>query len=133
MANLGLPGLSGFVGEVAVFYGSYTSWVAQVSPDAETVKLWICLAAFGVILTAGYMLWLLKRLFYGPEQPKWAGHLTDATKLEQVLAWSMCAMILALGLCPAILVKEYGPVADRISASIQQRLSVGMMNDRSVQ
>lgn len=134
MANLGLPGLSGFVGEVAVFYGSYTSWVAQASPDAEATRLWIWLAATGVILTAGYMLWLLKRLFYGPEQPKWAGHLTDATGMEQALSWAMCAMILALGICPNILVKEYGPVADRIAYSLQQRLNLGMMeNQRPVQ
>ncbi|CAN5470593.1 NADH-quinone oxidoreductase subunit M [soil metagenome] len=133
MANLGLPGLSGFVGEVAVFYGSYTSWVAQASPDAETARLWIWIAASGVILTAGYMLWLLKRLFYGPEQPKWVGHLTDATKMEQALAWSMCAMILALGLCPNILIREYGQVSDRLAASIQQRISLSALDQRPVQ
>ncbi len=131
MANLGLPGLSGFVGEVAVFYGSYTSWIAQVSPEAETVRIWIWIAATGVILTAGYMLWLLKRLFYGPEQQKWVGHLTDATRLEQVLAWSMCAMILVLGLCPNILIREYGSVADRLAGSINQRLSIGMLENHN--
>jgi NADH-quinone oxidoreductase subunit M len=133
MANLGLPGLSGFVGEVAVFYGSYTSWVAQVSPEAETVKIWIWIAASGVILTAAYMLWLLKRLFYGPEQPKWIGHLTDAKPLEQALAWTMCAMILALGLCPNILIREYGGVADRLANSISARLNIGMLDRNSVQ
>lgn len=134
MANLGLPGLSGFVGEAAVFYGSYTSWVAQLSPDAETVRLWIWLAASGVILTAGYMLWLLKRLFYGPEQEKWIGHLTDANPREQALAWSMCVMILALGICPSILTKEYGPVADRLAASINARLSLTSVDkdDKSI-
>jgi len=126
LANLGLPGLSGFVAEVAVFYGSYTSWMAQASPLAGFVKPWIWLAATGVILTAGYMLWLLKRLFYGPMLAKWEGHLSDARPLEQWLAYSMCAMILALGICPWLLTRYYGVMADNTAAVLSSRIPTQM-------
>ena len=126
LANLGLPGMSGFVAETAVFYGAYTSWVTQLGGAAATIKPWIWLACTGVILTAGYMLWLLKRLFYGPMLPKWAGHLTDARPLEQGLAYSMCAMILAMGVCPWILIRYYGTVADQTAAIINMRMPMAM-------
>jgi NADH:ubiquinone oxidoreductase subunit 4 (subunit M) len=61
------------------------------------------------------MLWLLKRLFFGPEQPKWVGHLTDARASEKLLAYAMSAIILGLGLCPLLLTSQYQLVADRLS------------------
>lgn len=127
LANLGLPGLSGFVAETAVFYGAYTSsWVTQIAAAAAIVKPWIWFAATGVILTAGYMLWLLKRLFYGPMLPKWEGHLSDARPLETGLAYSMCGMILAMGICPSLLIRYYGPVADSAAYVMNMHLPTQM-------
>jgi proton-translocating NADH-quinone oxidoreductase chain M len=125
LANLGLPGLSGFVGEVAVFYGSITSWMAQASPQAPFVQAWIYAAAFGVVLTAGYMLWLLKRLFFGPEQPKWVGHLWDARPTEKLIAYSLSALIIVLGIYPLLLTREYTPVARRMAQEIKNRMAQG--------
>lgn len=133
LANLGLPALSGFVAETAVFYGSYTSWVSQAGPHAAFVRPWIWFAATGVILTAGYMLWLLKRLFYGPEQDKWKGHLTDARPLEQALAYAMCAMILAMGVAPSLLTDKYGPVAERFAQNVATRLNISMSDSMRTQ
>src|SRR5262249_46588287 len=111
MANLGLPGLSGFVGEVTVFYGSFISPIAEkLSP--HLTKIIICVACSSVVLTAGYMLWLLKRLFYGPEQEKWIGHLWDATKTEQLVAWGLSVFIVGLGIAPMLLTQEYKTVTD---------------------
>ena len=76
LANLGLPALAGFVAEATCFYGAYTSPMASAFPY---VHGWIIFACTGVVLSAGYMLWLLKRLFYGSGNPRWVGHLTDMT------------------------------------------------------
>jgi NADH-quinone oxidoreductase subunit M len=115
LANLGLPLLSGFVAETAVFYGAFTGFTATFGSHANFTKDWIYFACTGVVLTAGYMLWLLKRLFFGPEQPKWVGHLTDARASEKLLAYAMSAIILGLGLCPLLLTSQYQLVADRLS------------------
>lgn len=124
MANLGLPGLSGFVAEAAVFWGSYTGWQAGEPLHAHVVRIVILLACFGVILTAGYMLWLLKRLFYGAEQPKWAGHLSDAKPWESALSYAMCFLILGMGLFPALLNDRYAPVANEIVNSIVSKANI---------
>jgi NADH-quinone oxidoreductase subunit M len=126
LANLGLPGLSGFVAETSVFYGSITSWMAQASPHSHSIQLWIYFACTGVILTAGYMLWLLKRVFFGEELPKWVGHLSDATKLEKVIAYSFSIMILALGVYPLLLTHLYRPVADNLADALKNRISMNV-------
>jgi len=124
MANLGLPGLSGFVAEAAVFYGSFTSPMAQSLTNGHMVQGWIYFAALGVILTAAYMLWLLKKVFYGEELPKWKGHLTDATNTERIVAYSLSFSILALGIYPLMLINYYAPVSDKMSEDIKVHMSV---------
>ena len=83
-------------------------------------------AAAGVILTAGYMLWLLKRLFYGPEVAKWIGHLTDARTNEKVVAFALSVVIVGLGIYPLILIKQYNPVAESITNQIGSRFNISM-------
>ena len=124
LANLGLPGMSGFVAETSVFYGSFTSWMAQLSPNAVSIQIWILFACTGVVLTAGYMLWLLKRVFYGAEQPKWAGHLTDAVGWEKTLSYAMCFMILAMGMWPSLITNSYNNVVNRTINGITTRLTI---------
>ncbi len=124
MANLGLPGLAGFVAEVFVFYGTYTSPMATagLSPDAVMVKFSLVMAALGVILSAGYMLWLLKRLFYGPEQPKWIGHLTDMNCTERFVAVGLSVFIVLLGIYPKMVTKAYTAYSDKVTKNVQETL-----------
>lgn len=125
MANLGLPGLAGFVAEATVFYGTFTSPMATVgiSPDPAMVEIAVKFACIGVILSAGYMLWLLKRLFYGPELPKWAGHLSDMTQNEKLVATCLSALIIALGVYPLMLTNAYTPYSDQLTKTLQANLS----------
>ncbi|HEY9787891.1 MAG TPA: NADH-quinone oxidoreductase subunit M, partial [Candidatus Obscuribacterales bacterium] len=125
MANLGLPGLSGFVAEAAVFYGAYTSPLTAISqPNHALIQTAIVIAATGVILTAGYMLWLLKRLFYDQLLPKWKGHLTDATANEKLVGWALSLSILALGVYPMMLINQYLWVADSITRGVTSRMYI---------
>lgn len=123
MANLGLPGLAGFVAEVTCFYGAFTGAMATVGPDPELVHTALIIACTGVILTAGYMLWLLKRLFYGPEQPKWVGHLSDMNPTEKIVAYGLSVFILALGIYPMMLTKTYTPYSDHVAKETASRIS----------
>ncbi len=122
MANLGLPGLAGFVAEAGVFYGTIVSPMATTSSDPTMVRFALVLAATGVILTAGYMLNLLRRLFYGAEQTKWAGHLWDLNKTEKFVAATLSVAIVILGVYPLCLSRAFQPFADNLTKVIAERI-----------
>jgi NADH-quinone oxidoreductase subunit M len=106
-ASLGLPGLSGFVSEYLVFTGSFT-----------LLPVVTILAAFGVVLTAGYLLWMLKRAFYGPLNLKWSW-LTDATRREQIPLVALTLVILFVGVYPKPLLDLLNPSLHQILTAVQ--------------
>ncbi|MEX2228819.1 MAG: NADH-quinone oxidoreductase subunit M [Dehalococcoidia bacterium] len=92
LASLGLPGMAGFVAELTTFLG------AMPTQPVATIA-----AIFGVVLSAGYILWMVQRVFHGPPSPRWA-HLTDAgTWWERTAMGSLVVVILAVGIYPALL------------------------------
>ncbi|TAK27954.1 MAG: NADH-quinone oxidoreductase subunit M [Chloroflexota bacterium] len=91
LASLGLPLLSGFVAEFLVFVGTFPVWQIQT-----------ILAAGGIVITAGYLLWMLQRVFFGPRLAKW-DHLTDASFLEAVPLVILMITIVAVGVYPTII------------------------------
>jgi NADH-quinone oxidoreductase subunit M len=96
LGALGLPGTSGFAAEFLVFLGSFTSQAF------EGIRLCTILGVSGIVITAGYILWLLQRVFYGPPQGKFNG-VADADALEMVYLFSFILAIMAIGLYPAFL------------------------------
>jgi len=110
LASLGLPGMSGFVAELTVFLGSL-----QTHPAATIA------AIFGVVLAAGYILWMTQRVFFGPPSERWA-HLPDATEWwERTAMAGMLVSIFAVGLYPQFLMRvvETGiaPIAAIVGAA----------------
>lgn len=61
-AGMGLPGLCGFIGEIMVLLGTFQ---AAEHFDPATIYTLGALAAFGVVLTAGYILWMFQRVYMG--------------------------------------------------------------------
>ena len=96
LASLGLPGTSGFAAEFITFVGSYSSTVV------EGIRLYTILGVFGIVLTAGYILWMLQRVFYGPPLDKF-NDVPDANNVEKVCIFSFVAAIMLVGIYPAIL------------------------------
>jgi len=96
VASLGLPTTSGFIAEFLVFVGSFTS-AAVVG-----IKLWTILGVLGIVITAGYILWMLQRVFYGPPLDKF-NKVGDADILERVYMFVFVAVIMGVGIYPAIL------------------------------
>jgi NADH-quinone oxidoreductase subunit M len=92
MASLGLPGLAGFVAEYMVFTGSFRIWTIPTM-----------IAVFTMILTAAYLLWMIKRVFFGPFNPKW-NWLRDASARELVPLYALAGLIVFVGVYPAPLI-----------------------------
>ncbi len=98
LASLGLPLLAGFIGEITVFFGAYSSTSTPAMPVLTI------LSAFGVVLTAGYILWLINRVFHGPLSEEWAHHeLPDATPIERFAVGALVFVIALVGVYPGIL------------------------------
>lgn len=94
MANAGLPGTSGFVGEFMVILASYKA------------NFWIAfLAALTLILGAAYTLWMVKRVIFGEIANDNVRALTDINKREFFFLGILAVAILALGLWPDPLVE----------------------------
>jgi NADH-quinone oxidoreductase subunit M len=96
LASLGLPLTSGFAAEFLVFVGSYSSTVAS------GMQVCTILGVLGIVITAGYILWMLQRVFYGPPLEKFNG-TKDANILERVYMFAFVAVILLVGIYPAVL------------------------------
>jgi NADH-quinone oxidoreductase subunit M len=107
-ASLGLPALAGFVAEYLVFTGSFALL------PGPTIA-----AAFGVVLTAGYMLWMIRRAFYGPLNMKW-NWLTDARTLPEVVPLvALSVLILFVGVFPGPMVNLLGPSLSQMLHTVQ--------------
>ena len=121
MGNLALPALSGFVGESLVFYGAFTSkYFAGFSTALHFNFGQICVlfSAVSVILTAGYMLWLLQRVFMGPENTKWS-NLADLRTSEIVVLASLLALVIIWGVYPMSLSNLYEPSSTSLLNYVQ--------------
>jgi NADH-quinone oxidoreductase subunit M len=90
MANCGLPGTSGFVGEFMVILASFAMnpWVAAG-------------AAFTLIIGAAYTLWLVKRVIFGAVSNDHVAHLQDINPREAVMLAAFAAGVLIVGIWPA--------------------------------
>ncbi len=106
-ASLGLPGFSGFVGELFTLMGAF---------QADNMPVWIpALSTIGIILAAAYLLWTYQRMFFGGFWYKNNDAreneliLTDLTKRETGMLVPLAMLSIALGILPGILFDITGP------------------------
>src|SRR6266487_2778468 len=101
MANIGLPGTSGFIGEVMTLIGTF-----KVSIPTATF------ATTGVILSSAYALWLYRKVIFGALEPSLAS-IKDLTLRESLTLMPLVALTILFGIYPK-------PVLDMSAASVQQ-------------
>jgi len=101
MANAGLPGTSGFVGEFMVILATFKA------------NFWFAfLAATTLILGAAYTLWMVKRVIFGDVANDKVAALTDINTREKIMLSLLAAMVLIFGIWPA-------PMVDLMHATIE--------------
>ena len=93
LANLGLPGLSGFVAEMTIFNGAFQ----HADPFHRT---WTVIACCSIVITAVYILRLVGKILYGTCTNKHHLELTDATWDERTAVIILIACVAALGIAP---------------------------------
>lgn len=100
-ASLGLPGFSGFIGELFVLLGAFSS--EQVN---GVVPRWMAIVStVGILLGAGYFLWTIQRMFLGTARFKggeeWQTRLQDLNAGEKIVLLPLALSTLILGIYPA--------------------------------
>jgi NADH-quinone oxidoreductase subunit M len=109
MANSGLPGTSGFVGEFLVILGSYQA------------SFWIAfMAALTLILGAAYTLWMYKRVIFGEVANDRVAELTDISLREKTFLLLLALAVLLLGIWPAPLFNVMHSTFDHLFQQISQ-------------
>ena len=112
MANVGLPGTSGFVGEFLTLMGIFQ------------VNTWIAVfATSGVILSAAYALWLYRRVVMGDLIKESLKSITDMTGRERVIFAPLVAMTLLLGVYPALVLDIIGPSVSALVGNYETALA----------
>ncbi len=105
MANAGLPGTSGFVGEFLVILGAFqfNAWVAT-------------LAALTLVLGAAYTLWMVKRVMFGPIKNEDVKTLVDLSSHEMLFMSILAVFTIAVGVWP-------NPLLDVMRTTLENLLS----------
>lgn len=109
LASIGLPGFVGFIAEFEIFVGSFGAH-----------KVGTFLAVFGVVLSAGYLLWMLERVFFGPLKEAWV-KLKDPGPVELFYMYGMLAVVFLVGVLPKVMTQliDYGvtPLTQRLGGN----------------
>lgn len=90
-AAIGLPSMSGFVSEAFVFLGAFS---------VDSIRILTIISTLGILLGAGYMLWTLQRIFFGPLNEKW-NQLKDLTAREYLMLVPLTVIVFFLGVYPS--------------------------------
>jgi NADH-quinone oxidoreductase subunit M len=112
LASLGLPATSGFAAEIHIFLGTFPVWSWMTA-----------IGALGVVLAAGYILWMLQRVMFGPMNPRFAG-LRDATPIEVVPIAALIVAIMVVGIFPTTLTDVFSTGLQPIVESLQLDLAM---------
>jgi len=111
-ASMGLPGLSGFISEVLVLLGIWQKY-----------PLLAVLGASGVILTAGYLLWTIQRVYLGPTNEKYK-LLPEINAREMFTLVPLAAIVIFVGVYPNIVLDLLRASLDQINSIVIPHLHV---------
>ncbi len=111
MANVGLPGTSGFVGEFLTLLGTF-----KVSVETATF------ATLGVILSAAYALFLYRRVVFGPIKPALES-IKDLTAREQLILAPLVVLTILFGVWPNLVLDVSSASVERLVANYSQAVT----------
>ncbi|HKK97049.1 MAG TPA: NADH-quinone oxidoreductase subunit M [Marivita sp.] len=112
MANVGLPGTSGFIGEFLTLVGIFQ------------VNTWVALfATTGVILSAAYALWLYRRVVMGDLIKESLKTITDMSRRERAIFAPLVVATILFGVYPAPILDTIGPSVEALVSNYQTALA----------
>ena len=93
LVSMGMPGFSGFIAEFPIFMGIWkTQWVVAV------------IAAISIVVTASYVLLVVRRVFFGKMPEEFEGHIHPINALDKTALVLLMALMVGIGIFPALIV-----------------------------
>ncbi len=93
LVSMGMPGFSGFIAEFPIFLGVWkTQWLVAV------------IASISIIVTAAYVMLVVRRVFFGPMPEQFEGHVGPVTTLDKLAIGTLCTLMVGIGLFPVVMV-----------------------------
>lgn len=93
LTSMGMPGLSGFIAEFPIFLGVW-----------QKVPLAAIIASLSIVITAAYIMLLIRRVFFGDLPAEFEGHITALRFFDKVAIATLCLLMIVIGLFPAAIV-----------------------------
>ena len=109
-ASMGLPGLSGFISEILVLLGTWQKYPVLT-----------ILGASGVILTAGYLLWTIQRVYLGPTNEKYL-KIPEINGREIFTLVPLGVIVIIVGIYPAVVLDTLRATLDQINQIVLPHL-----------
>ncbi len=109
LASVGLPLLNGFIGEFLVLSGAF-----------QAKAIYGVLAATGVIWSAGYLLWMYQRVFYGKITHDVNSVVPDLSGREQAALWPAAVAALVMGVVPLLWLSDINPAVQNVIQPVVQ-------------
>jgi NADH-quinone oxidoreductase subunit M len=116
LSSIAVPGMNNFVGEFLVLFGIFKS---TLNPHAI---LFASIAVSGVVLGAGYMLWMYRRIFFGPLKETFSSGFHDLKLAEIFIATVLILIMLVMGILPGPFLRFTAPVSDAIIQSLESKV-----------
>jgi NADH-quinone oxidoreductase subunit M len=113
-AAMGIPGLSAFISEILVLLGA---WGSTAYPG-DVMRWLTAIAASAVVLTAGYMLWAMQRMYLGAPNPKYADKGWEINGRELLTLVPLAIIVLVLGIYPKAVLRLQDPSLRAINAQV---------------
>jgi len=110
LSSIAVPGFNGFVGEFLILIGSW-----RFDPRLVVV------ATLGVVLAAGYVLWMVKRVLYGEVTNPKNASLPDLTPREHAVLLPLAGLALFMGVASPLFTRSIEPAANRLVRHVQEK------------
>jgi NADH-quinone oxidoreductase subunit M len=107
LVSMGMPGFSGFIAEFPIFMGA---WRAN--------PLVAIIAAIAIVITAAYILLVVRRVFFGTMPAELAEHVTDISALDKIAIGLLVVIMVALGWFPSLMTPLIQSSVNRILALV---------------
>jgi NADH-quinone oxidoreductase subunit M len=117
LASVGLPGMSGFIGEFLVLLGAFNSM------SLESAQIFAALGATGVIFGAVYMLWMVQRVFFGPVTHEENKGLKDMNLREMMVMIPLIILMFWMGVYPKPWLSRMEPAIEQMLQQHEQMVS----------
>jgi NADH-quinone oxidoreductase subunit M len=110
LASIGLPGTNGFVGEFLILLGVFKANVTYA-----------VIGTSGIVLAAAYMLWMVKRVFYGDLNKDENRQLRDMSWREKLISLPLVVMIFWIGIYPQTFLRKVEPSVQKLAQTLEAK------------